>query len=325
MAAYAQVVTSYDQFPNTAFPVCLRQLLTCPGGEIGVSSKEGSGSTFAFFFLVKRSDNPADCNASPEKDTDANAMVQDEFRKLGHEESADAEQDQMPKPLKTPVVEDTNETANGERLSDRFQHTAEAKSEPREEEPDQYDQAENNESSYQAKCSDTSDHGENVETPKDADHTPSEEVKSKVRHPDRSRSDTQIHVLLVEDNIINQRIVSRKLQAKGFTVTTANNGQDAVKAMKDSPASPNGDQAAIDVILMDQEMPIMDGNSATAAIRDLESGGEVERVPIIGVSANVRGEQIQSMKSSGMDDVISKPYRMDDMVAKINHWIDRKP
>jgi CheY-like chemotaxis protein len=129
------------------------------------------------------------------------------------------------------------------------------------------------------------------------------------------------HVLLVEDNVINQRILKRKLEAKKFKVTTANNGREAVEAMQKYSGRRDhseGDRSPLfDVILMDQEMPVLDGNAATKEIRKLESDGEVLRIPILGVTANVRDEQKNEMRSSGMDDVISKPYSIDDLIGRI--------
>jgi len=62
---------------------------------------------------------------------------------------------------------------------------------------------------------------------------------------------------------------------------------------------------------------VLDGNSATKAIRELENQGLVSHVPILGVTANVREEQKEDMLSAGMDDVINKPYRIEDMVSRI--------
>jgi CheY-like chemotaxis protein len=132
-------------------------------------------------------------------------------------------------------------------------------------------------------------------------------------------SDGRRHVLLVEDNTINQRIIQRKLSSKNFRVSTANNGREAVEfvAAAFEKESQRQDEA-VDVVLMDQEMPIMDGNAATAQIRKIERemGREV-RVPIVGVSANVREEQLQAMINHGMDGYITKPYSFDDMVKQI--------
>ncbi|KAK0252425.1 hypothetical protein LTS09_012543 [Friedmanniomyces endolithicus] len=138
------------------------------------------------------------------------------------------------------------------------------------------------------------------------------------RVADADQKPARCHVLLVEDNIINQRIVHRKLTAKGFEVTTANNGREAVDAVcKASKQSMGEKKSAFDIILMDQEMPVLDGNAATRELRELADKGEVERIPILGVTANVRAEQQDEMVNAGMDDVISKPYKVDDLIRKI--------
>jgi CheY-like chemotaxis protein len=74
---------------------------------------------------------------------------------------------------------------------------------------------------------------------------------------------------------------------------------------------------------MDQEMPIKDGNAATAEIRQLQEQGKAGRSPILGVSANVREAQTESMKAAGMDDVISKPFKVEDLVKKIKSLLPK--
>lgn len=69
---------------------------------------------------------------------------------------------------------------------------------------------------------------------------------------------------------------------------------------------------------MDQEMPVKDGNTAAREIKDLQAKGEVGTSPILGVSANVREEQTRVMKEAGMDEVISKPFKVKDLVKKID-------
>jgi CheY-like chemotaxis protein len=91
------------------------------------------------------------------------------------------------------------------------------------------------------------------------------------------------------------------LEAKGFNVKTANNGREAVEAVYRVSQSESDVAIVFDVILMDQEMPVLDGNSATKVIRELETKGLVSHVPILGVTANVRDEQKAGMISAGMD------------------------
>jgi len=64
-------------------------------------------------------------------------------------------------------------------------------------------------------------------------------------------------------------------------------------------------------------MPVMDGNAAAKELRELERKESIERIPILGVTANVRGAQQDAMMQAGMDDVISKPYKIEDMVRKL--------
>lgn len=116
-------------------------------------------------------------------------------------------------------------------------------------------------------------------------------------------------------------------QNHGFQVFTANNGQEAVDAVVDRAKAYTGltpgaqsqeDGDHFSCILMDQEMPVKDGNTAAREIKDLQSKGEVGRSPILGVSANVRDEQTKLMKEAGMDEVISKPFKVKDLVKRID-------
>lgn len=74
----------------------------------------------------------------------------------------------------------------------------------------------------------------------------------------------------------------------------------------------------LSVILMDIEMPVMDGLTCTRAIRDLQDTGQiVSHVPIMAVSANARSEQVAQAREAGMDDAISKPFRIPELMPKI--------
>jgi CheY-like chemotaxis protein len=155
-------------------------------------------------------------------------------------------------------------------------------------------------------------------------------------------SDTRNTLLLVEDNLINQKVLRRQLQSRGFEVSllnhqlhtfsntlqvfVANNGQEAIDAVVERGArSPDkyGSLNYFDCILMDQEMPIKDGNTATIEIRELQQEGKAGRSPILGVSANVREAQTNSMKEAGMDEVISKPFKVEDLVKKIRSLLPK--
>ncbi|KAI5203274.1 hypothetical protein E4T38_05252 [Aureobasidium subglaciale] len=129
-----------------------------------------------------------------------------------------------------------------------------------------------------------------------------------------------INILVVEDNAVNQKLLLQQLTKHGFSVTTADNGLEALshlrktKFWRSNPAS----SPSLSVILMDIEMPLMDGLQATREIRQYERDGKLTgHIPIIAVSANARQEQREMAMESGMDDSISKPFRIVDLVPKI--------
>ncbi|KAF3148989.1 hypothetical protein TWF594_000441 [Orbilia oligospora] len=132
----------------------------------------------------------------------------------------------------------------------------------------------------------------------------------------RPRLGDGYRVLVVEDNILNQKILRKQLAAQGCETVTANNGEEALELLKAG--------GKFTIVLMDMEMPVMDGATATGLIREYEAeaGGHV---PIIGTSANARFEQVQFMINAGMDDVITKPFLILDLMEKIRQVLHRFP
>jgi signal transduction histidine kinase/CheY-like chemotaxis protein len=115
----------------------------------------------------------------------------------------------------------------------------------------------------------------------------------------------EISILIVEDNLVNQRILQRQLAGLGFTILVANHGADALEKLRKSQfwstRVPEEEVVVITVVLMDQEMPVMDGLEATIQIRSWETSGELNaHVPIVGVTANARREQIDALLAAGM-------------------------
>ncbi|KXT11729.1 hypothetical protein AC579_5034 [Pseudocercospora musae] len=300
-----------------------RKICHLHGGEIGVSSTEGQGSTFGFFFKVRRTDKDEsmDSEASSEAGQE---HLRDQIQAMG---IADGQDPDLSEPF--------NWAPKGQQPAHRMKEMKDEKlpgggpdeSRHGDGRDDRYQEAERPQVSRAHRT------GESLQSQGIRNGGPAEEQTSKRPVASLNRADSRAHVLLVEDNIINQRIVFRKLESKGFNVTTANNGEEAVQSVRDAPKLSSGDKGAFNVILMDQEMPKMNGNTATRAIRDLEARGEIERIPILGVTANVRGAQQDEMLTSGMDDVISKPYKIQDMVNKIHavagiklrDRVDKKP
>jgi CheY-like chemotaxis protein len=128
------------------------------------------------------------------------------------------------------------------------------------------------------------------------------------------------HILIVEDNLVNQRILEQQLCKLGSTVHIANHGGEALDLIRETVhykgRESNGKQ--LSVILMDLEMPVMDGLTCVRKIREMEAEGLIKgHMPIIAVTANARSEQVLMAKETGMDDVMPKPFRILQIQMKI--------
>lgn len=134
-------------------------------------------------------------------------------------------------------------------------------------------------------------HGATTKTSCEDLHTPTETISEP---PIRKASpDPLYYVLVVEDNLINQKVLRRQLIAEGCAVYTANNGKEALETILQSKFVKE-DGNPLDVVLMDMEMPVMGGVEATKRIRKFEQEKISSHVPIIGISANARLEQSTS-------------------------------
>ena len=118
-------------------------------------------------------------------------------------------------------------------------------------------------------------------------------------------------VLLVEDNPVNQKLALAVLQKRGYVVTLAKNGQEAVDQWRAQHFS---------AVLMDMQMPVMDGIEATQAIRMLEAAQGRPRTPIIAMTANAMEGDRQRCLDAGMDDYIPKPIKMALLYDKLTQW-----
>ena len=119
-------------------------------------------------------------------------------------------------------------------------------------------------------------------------------------------------ILLVEDNLVNQRVGLAILKKLGYAVDAAGNGEEAVQALQD---------AAYDLVLMDVQMPGMDGFQATRVIRDPDSPVRNHAVPIIAMTANVLPGDREACLDAGMDDFVAKPVRRDDLSVLLRRWL----
>ncbi len=133
--------------------------------------------------------------------------------------------------------------------------------------------------------------------------------------PGKKTAFSRVHILLAEDNVTNQEVATAILERFGCRVTLANNGQEAVRLIE---------QDRFDLVLMDCQMPVMDGFEATLAIRQLEKEKEIKRTPIIAFTANALKGDDQKCFQAGMDDYITKPVRKTEIERILVKWLPRE-
>jgi two-component system sensor histidine kinase/response regulator len=123
-------------------------------------------------------------------------------------------------------------------------------------------------------------------------------------------------ILLVEDNEVNQQIATELLQSVGTTVTVANHGREAVNILT------HGDQPPpFDVVLMDLQMPEMDGLTATKLLR---AEPRLRKLPIIAMTAHAMAEEVRRCLEAGMNDHVAKPIDPDTFFATLTRWISSR-
>ncbi|APA13550.1 hypothetical protein sscle_11g083200 [Sclerotinia sclerotiorum 1980 UF-70] len=275
-----------------------RQLTEMQGGEIGVHSEKGKGSTFQFYVKTRRTSPPLDLEAAEDgikKDLQM-TLREDALREacgfeisglshdnLMHDHSEVTVRDNDAKiPIRPLPVKKTSFGLSSPNLMNGIEK----------------------------------ERGEGAE--------------QEQGHGRQEEQDNQLQVLVVEDNLLNQKVLVKSLKKEGFGVSVANHGGEALEFLKKTKFwVGDGDSREIskkqlNLILMDLEMPIMDGITCVKQIRAWERRGAVRgHVPIIAVTANARKDQIMSTIDAGMDDVTTKPYRIQDMLGQIERLVIR--
>jgi CheY-like chemotaxis protein len=117
-----------------------------------------------------------------------------------------------------------------------------------------------------------------------------------------------IRVLAAEDNATNQLVLTTIMQIFGFELTIAGDGREAVELWR---------AGGFDVVLMDIQMPVMDGVAATRAIRSLEAAEGRTRTPILALSANALPQQVETYHAAGMDGHVPKPIELARLQAAL--------
>jgi CheY-like chemotaxis protein len=139
-------------------------------------------------------------------------------------------------------------------------------------------------------------------------------------------------ILLVEDNLVNQKLAITMLTKSGYQVETASNGEEALRMYKLSAGGDgkrnagkshgndgNEENGNYNLIFMDVQMPVMDGLTATQEIREWEQGKGCH-IPVIAMTANAMEGDKEKCLEAGMDDYVAKPIRREDIFEVVEKW-----
>jgi len=121
----------------------------------------------------------------------------------------------------------------------------------------------------------------------------------------------KLRVLLVEDHAINQMLATKLIERLGHEVLLAHNGEEGVQAATSAP---------FDLVLMDMQMPVMDGLEATRAIRAFEAANGRPKVCIVAMTANADPADRKACADAGMDDFLAKPFKALDLADLFTRW-----
>ncbi len=131
------------------------------------------------------------------------------------------------------------------------------------------------------------------------------------RHTIKESKKHKVQILLAEDSIVNQKVALKMLENLGYRADVVNNGQEALKALEFLP---------YDLVLMDVQMPLMDGLEATRVIRDESSAVLNHDIPVIAMTAHAMQKYRDKCLEAGMNDYITKPIQPDKLAAAMEQW-----
>ncbi len=222
-----------------------KKLTELHGGQIGMASKAGHGTTFLFYIQARRSSN-----SNPAQGTEEFRHVEPVLKQIRNADAASSRAAHTPNPpATTPLTIETRAS------------------------------------------------------------------------PSLEKPLANSHILVVEDNLINQKVLVKQLKKLGCQVSAANDGLEALVFLKKTHFCVEGG-LDLSLILMDLEMPNMDGSACVRRIRAMEKRNRIsKRVPVIAVTANVRDSHVTAAKEAGMDDVVTKPFSVGTLLKRMAPWI----
>ncbi len=161
---------------------------------------------------------------------------------------------------------------------------------------------------------------EDSETPANTDRAPASPVSHEVSPPSVPATSAPMpakpRILVVEDNPINQSLTLMQLRSLGYEALCVANGQEALDALS---------AGTYEAVLMDCQMPVMDGYAATQEIRRRETAEGRHRTPIIAMTASAMEQDREACLAVGMDDYLSKPVLKDKLAATLKTWLGARP
>ena len=133
---------------------------------------------------------------------------------------------------------------------------------------------------------------------------------------ERAERYADVTILVVEDNPVNQEVALGMLEKLGFTAISADNGQEGLDRLE---------QGDISLVLMDCQMPVLDGYSATRQLRERESNSGAEHTPVIALTANAMQGDTEKCLNAGMDDYLAKPFEPARLEEILLDWLEHRP